>query len=368
MRIVFVFVVMVHGLIHSLGFLKAFHFAELNQLKLAISKPIGILWLVTAISFLFSVLLFMTNKNWWWMPSLLAILLSQTVISFSWQDAKVGTIANIMILIVTLAGYGSWQFHQQANKEIQQFLSEVSMEQTKYISEQELNSLPSIVQKWLHQTGIVGKEEMKTVYLKQRGQMKLKTDQKEWYRAEAEQYVRIEEPGFIWKVDMKMLPFVHVAGKDRFQEGNGTMTMKIGSLIPVVNVAGNKKVDESSLQRYLLELPIYPSAALQPYITWEEMDEKTAKAAMTYKGISGSAIFHFNNQGELVKISALRYKDSDEKAKRMECIGEIQDYEIMNGIKIPAKIDISWMLEEGKFTWYTLEIYDYQYNLGKGDR
>lgn len=39
-----------HGLIHSMGFIKSFHLAQINELKTVISKPIGIIWL--AISWL----------------------------------------------------------------------------------------------------------------------------------------------------------------------------------------------------------------------------------------------------------------------------------------------------------------------------
>ncbi|WP_071394073.1 DUF6920 family protein [Bacillus tuaregi] len=362
MRFVFFLVLIVHGFIHSIGFIKAFQLAEMNVLKTPISKSVGLLWFVTACLFIIGALLFIFNQMWWWMPSLIAVLLSQTVIILSWQDAKFGTILNILILIFSIVGAGMWQFSMQANKDIQQFLSEVHTKETRRISEASLDTLPIVVQKWLKQTGVVGQEEIKTVFFKQKGRMKLKPDQKDWYHADAEQFVRIAEPGFIWKVDMKMMPFVHVAGRDSFQDGRAKMMMKISSIIPVVDEAGNRKVDESSLQRYLLELPLYPSAALQPYIVWEEIDETTAKATMSYKGTSGSVLFYFNEKAELSKVSAMRYKDSDEKAERIECIGEIKNSKIMEGVKIPERIDISWMLKEGKFTWYTLEIYDYQSN------
>ncbi len=87
-----------HGLIHLMGFAKAFEFAELEQLKQPISKVQGLLWLTVTILFLTTLAVYLFRKDWWWMIALVAVLISQIVIFFSWQDAKFGTIANLMML------------------------------------------------------------------------------------------------------------------------------------------------------------------------------------------------------------------------------------------------------------------------------
>ncbi len=46
MKLAFTLLLVVHGLIHSMGFLKAFGLAQLPQLTLPISRPLGVLWLV----------------------------------------------------------------------------------------------------------------------------------------------------------------------------------------------------------------------------------------------------------------------------------------------------------------------------------
>jgi hypothetical protein len=42
MKIVFIIIVLLHGLIRMFGFLKAFNFRDFKELTLPISKPIGI--------------------------------------------------------------------------------------------------------------------------------------------------------------------------------------------------------------------------------------------------------------------------------------------------------------------------------------
>ena len=41
------------------------------------------------------------------------------------------------------------------------------------------------------------------------------------------------------------------------------------------------------------------------------------------------------------------------------------DHKTINGIKIPAKLEVSWRLEEGVWTWLKLEITDIRYNVSE---
>lgn len=81
--------------------------------------------------------------------------------------------------------------------------------------------------------GIIGKKEIQSAYFEQFGQMKLRPDQIVWSPAKVEQYVTIDSPGFLWKVNMKMNSFLNVVGRDLFQQGKAAMTIKIASLLPV---------------------------------------------------------------------------------------------------------------------------------------
>ena len=357
LRVIFLFIVLLHGLIHLLSFVKAFNLSEVEQLPLDISQTVGMIWLFTALLIILLVIFVLLHKKWAWFFAIIAVISSQTLIILAWQDAKYGTLPNIVILIYAIISFASWKFDKQIKQEIDSLLSQSTIPEKQVITEQIISSLPSSVQKWMNQIGIIGKEQIQIVYFKQRGQMKLKPEQIDWVSAEAEQYVTIDKPAFLWKVNVKnMAPLVAVVGRDKFQNGEAAMTIKIESLFPVVDIANNNKVNQSALQRYLLELPLYPFAAFNSYITWEKVDQNSAKATMSYKGVSGSATYYFSDSGELLKISAMRYKDANENAKHIECIGEIKSHSIINGIKLPTKIEITWVLENGPFTWYKLEI------------
>jgi hypothetical protein len=49
LKTIFFIIVILHGLIHLLGFVKAFDYADISALTKEISKPVGILWLMAAL-------------------------------------------------------------------------------------------------------------------------------------------------------------------------------------------------------------------------------------------------------------------------------------------------------------------------------
>lgn len=362
-KLFFLLILTLHGLIHFFGFLKAFSLAEISQLTQEISKPLGIVWLLTMFLMFFVGILVINNKHWVWIPAFIAVVISQILIIVSWQDAKYGTIPNLIIFIFAIFSCATWNFSSQVEKEVGLLLAKSNQTDIPIVNEQMLSPLPTPVKRWLNHVGVIGKEEIQSAYYEQIGQMKLKPDQKAWSSAKIEQYVTVDAPGFLWKVDMKMNSFFNVAGRDKLQQGKALMTIKIGSLIPVVNIENNKKTNQSTMQRYLMELPWYPSAALSPYITWEEVDQNTAKATMNYQGITGIVTFYFDESGDVAKVSAMRYQDVNEDSKLVECIAEAKAYRDMDGIRIPVKMNVTWQMDEGPFTWYKLEVIKVKFNL-----
>ena len=185
--------------------------------------------------------------------------------------------------------------------------------------------------------------------------MKLDPRQKNCLEPSAKQYIRVDKPGYLWHVDLPMLPLINTKGRDFFYNGKSSMEIRIGSLIPVVNINNNAKVNESSLHRFLLELPCYPTAALEDYIRWEKINTQSAKAILSYYGISVEATFYFEEDGKLKRIESLRYRENDQEAKRIPCIGKIKGYINVEGLKIPNLIDVTWVIDGQDFTWYKLE-------------
>ncbi len=267
---------------------------------------------------------------------------------------------SLMVALGGVVGFSVWRFNAKTSREKMELkANNTVIEQT--IDEEMAEGLPAPVKRWLKNSGMMGKEKIHTVHLKQRGLMRLQPDQQQWTETEAEQFFTIEKPGFIWRVRTTMAG-APVIGRDLFSLGQGSMEIRLAGTIPVVNVSNHKKINESTMQRYLGEIVWFPSAALSPYIQWEEVDENTAKATMSYEGTTGSAVFYFNDQGDLLKFIAPRYKDINDEVPT-DWVATVMETHTVNGIRIPTRLEASWLLEKGVFTWYKFEIYDVTYNL-----
>lgn len=361
MKIAYVAIIAIHGLIHLLGFLKAYEISNIQELSLPISKSFGLLWLAAVVLFLAYVTLFMMDARFHWLAGLAAVVLSQFLVIYFWPDAKFGTIPNILILVVVLCSYGDFRFDNMVSEERSAMLSEVKQVEPSLFTEDELSGLPAPVQQWLKASGAVGKEHVYAGKVEQDIRMKLEPGQRGWYRARALQYTTVTPPSLIWTVDVHMNQLIQFRGRDKFVDGKGAMLIKVNSLINAVNAQG-EKLDEGTLQRFLGEMVWFPSLALSTHITWEDINEHTAKATMSYRGTTGSGTFYFNDEGEFVKFSAMRFKDHKPGSKRYSWLLTVEDYEVFEGIKVPSKMKATWKLPEGDWTWLNLEISDLKYN------
>jgi hypothetical protein len=361
MKYVFGIIVTLHGLIHLLGFVKGFDLKEVKELTLPISKPRGVVWLIAAIVIIAYCVLFFASSKYSWLLGFFAVIVSQCLIILYWSDAKFGTLPNIAILIVSISSYGNYNFQKLVQHETANLLGQITAAGVRVISEKDLVGLPKPVVKWFHRSDAVDNPYIYLGKVTQKAEMKMKPDQDNWLEANAVQYTSIDEPAFIWTVDVKMNSLINFQGRDKFEGGKGEMLIKLNSLFNIVDEKG-PKLDEGTLQRFLGEMVWFPSLALSPFITWQEIDEFTATATMNYNGTTGSGTFYFNSDGDFVKFSAMRYRGNEPEAQRYEWVLLVDAYKTFEGIKVPSKMTATWKLDNEDWTWLKLEVEDIKYN------
>ncbi|HBP64103.1 MAG TPA: hypothetical protein DD730_07495 [Desulfosporosinus sp.] len=266
----------------------------------------------------------------------------------------------IFVVFVSISMIANDQFNRKVDKGVTAFYSGVENKH-EVIRQTDLERLPQPVQNWLQYSQVVGKERIVAARTKHDVTMRLKENQP-WLKAQAEQYFRTDEPGFIWAVDIKMAPLVHIVGKDQYIDGRGNMLIKLLSLINVVNASG-KEIDQGTLLRYLSEIMLVPTAALSDTIQWEGIDSNSAKATMSYKGVTASGVFTFNEKGEILNFVAQRYGDFEGGYRLETWCAEITEYKEFNGFKVASKGDIIWKLKTGDYHWYHFEVKEIEYNV-----
>lgn len=362
MRIVLLLILLFHSLIHFMGFAKAFDFGNIAQFGKDISKPMGLLWLLTGLLFIVSGILYLMKRETWPILVIVAVVVSQILIFTVWADAKFGTIANVIILLVGIVGLGHCQFNKMVQKESKGLLQTIQVKDTAVITESDISHIPEIVQKWMQNSGVIGRESIVSVRLKQKGEMKTKPESK-WMPFTATQYFNVERPAFIWSTEVDFMPMFNMVGRDKFINGEGAMLIKLANVIPVVNEGDNEKINSAAMLRYLAEMVWFPSAALNEYIQWKSIDSNSAQASFTLYGETVSGIFNFSDEGNFESFEADRYYGGGKDASLETWSVKAEGHKTFNNIKIPNKCNVTWKLKEGDFNWLNLEIMELEFNI-----
>lgn len=192
MKIGITIFISVHAIIHLFGFFKAFGIAEFKAISNPISKTFGLIWLLAFVLFIATIMLLLYAFDYWWATAIIALIVSQFLIFNNWSDAKFGTIANIIILLAAIIAYSTIQFTNKVQEEREQIHENAKHIPQKIVTEASILNLPKTVQKWLINSGVIGKQTIFNVHLVQELQLKMKEDQKEWNTATADQYFTIQ--------------------------------------------------------------------------------------------------------------------------------------------------------------------------------
>jgi hypothetical protein len=245
--------------------------------------------------------------------------------------------------------------------EIDQIVSVGRQRPTYIITEEHLVHLPEPVRQYLRAVGIVGKRNIRTVRLRQKGLFRMKEGQR-WLTFTAEQYFATDPPAFLWEAQIRFLPLLSVSVIDMFADGHGKLQAKLLSHFKVADASG-PEVDQGELLRYLAEVAWFPTAFVSPYLEWESINARTAKVTLRLSSISVSALLHFDDTFQLCGLTAQR--QAVEKGGRFrlrEWSGQYSQYRPMGGIVIPARASVRWRIESGDFEYFRGEITEIEHD------
>lgn len=363
MRIALIVLLVVHGAIHLLGFLKAWGLAALPQmsgrtiipLDASATHVVGILWLLATAILLIAAAMRIAALESWWLAGAVGLLLSQGLVILAWPDAKAGTVANLLILIAVLVAGATARFDRKVADDRATLLAEVVAMPGAPVRPEELADLPAPVRRWLTRAGVVGRPRVSRVHLSQSGEMRTTPDGR-WMSITAEQDFSIEPPCFVWQVRTTMLRILPIVGRDRYARGVGSMVINAAGLYPFVNARG-PQIDQGSRLRFLGEIVWFPSAALSPRIRWSPIDNDTARATLVDGDEPVTAEFRFDAAGRFVALEAERAY-GDEVGARQRWIVTASDWRPHADIEIPIRGEVLWRLPAGDFNYFRWQVDD----------
>jgi hypothetical protein len=321
-----------------------------------LARVSGVIWLFSALTWLAAGTLYLLKRDSFWIAAFIAVVISQTLIIFYWHDAKFGTIANAIILVVVVISIARASFNKSVDLELSSML-EVS-HNTDPAGQRSKASLPPVVAKWLEVTKSTNTIPS-NIRLTQIGAMRSKPSAK-WMNFSAVQHYTIDPPGFIWNSEINAGPMITIAGRDKFENGKGNMLIKPLHVYTLANTSG-PEIDQGTMLRYMGELIWFPEAAVMDYFEWMEIDSTSAVLLMTYNGVSAKGTFTFDETGLMKSFSALRFGDFAGDFRKEKWEVRITEHNVINGHLVGSKCEVTWKLNEGDFTWLRLEVKDIKY-------
>ena len=363
MRILLMLLMILHGLIHFMGFVKAFQFGEMAQFTKEISRPMGILWFLTAVLFIVAAIGFFLSKNWWPLLGIVLVVISQGLIFTAWVDAKYGTIANVIILGAAIIGQSNLIFEGSFKEDVASAMNTVATT-PEVLSEEDLAPLPMCVQKYLGYVGAVGKPKVYNMKIVFKGEMRDKG--KDWFHFTSEQYNFMVSPMrlFFMKAKVMGLP---TYGYHKYTPETASMQIKLLSLFSVVDLR-EPELYPTETVTFFNDLCLFaPAALVDDRISWETLDTLSAKATFNNNGTIISAILYFNEKGQLVNfVSNDRYSVSEMKAYPFST--PVSNYKNINGYQLPSYGEATWHYPDGEFVYGKFEVVDISYNVSDSNR
>ena len=360
------FILIVHGLIHLLGFVKAFELAPVDQLSQNISRPLGLFWLTTTVMFLSTSVLYLLKIDSWWMAGAAAVVISQVLIILSWSDAKYGTIGNIIVIvpvIIAFAGQmpGSYQnrFESEVEKNLQRHKPQ------EQLTESDIAHLPLPVQKYIRYSGALGKEKLHHLRAVFRGHFKTGPEAG-FLNIRSVQYNFFDEPmrAFYMQSSRFGLP---VEALHLYVGPKATMQVKVAKLVEVVRAEGPEMNRSESVTLLNDICFLAPAALIDDRIAWETIDPTTVEATFSNQGNSVSARLIFNEEGQLINfISDDRTLSTDGITfKNYPWSTPLDKYKMFGDRTVASYGEAVWHRPEGEFIYAKFNLERIEYNPSK---
>ncbi|MDZ4708778.1 MAG: DUF6544 family protein [Saprospiraceae bacterium] len=365
MKVMFAGLILLHGVLHLLGFFKAFQMAPIDQLTIPISRPLGMMWLFAALALITSAFLFLFHSARWWIPACLGLLISVYLILNYWVDSKWGMIPNLFLLVALVLHLATYLFKAKYAVDVKQLQNVISIPADHSGHELSLNDLapvPDLVKNYIVKTGFVGKPIIKNFRAISEGVIR-KNENSAWIPLRIEQYNFIEPMTRLFYMNgtMKGLP---VTGYHRFKDGHASMDVRLASVVKV-HYQDGKEMDIAETVTYFNDLCVFAPGALPfKHVQWEVLDSLAVRAVFTEGNITIRATLYFNDRNELVDFESddRYFNQEDHTMSKFKWNTPIADYREYHGYYLASKAEAIWHFPQGKLVYARFDLKEIDFN------
>lgn len=356
MRVVFAVVLLLHALLHGLGFAKGFGLASLSQLTTPISRAMGVLWLVAGLAMVATAL---APWRWLYVVGALAIVLSQVAISSAWSDARFGTVPNLLALVAVALSFfeqGPWSLAAELRADRPAVVAEALAAPASELGPEALARLPAPVVRYLRVSGALDAPRPRVVWARWRGRIR-GTEADAWMSFSAEQvntYGAMPARLFSMRARKGGLP---VDVYHRFIGEEATFRARLLGAVPLAASAG-PVMRRSETVTLLNDLCLLAPAHLaDPALEWEPVDERSARLRYTRGAETVSALLVFGADGLLADfVSDDRARASGARFEALRWSTPLSEPRTFGALLVPARGQARWHEAGGSYAYAEMQL------------
>ena len=147
---------------------------------------------------------------------------------------------------------------------------------------------------------------------------------------------------------------------DSYIDGEGTLDARLLGSVPLAHVRVHD-ISRGELMRYLAELVWVPDALLNaPSLSWRELGDRRIEVSANSRHGQAAIRMLFDDAGDIGAIEAdNRPRRIGQETVDTDWRGTFSDYQQFGRYRLPTKGEVSWMLDDGTFTYWRGEIVSY---------
>lgn len=352
-------IVVVHGTIHLLGVVEGFGWADVEALDEPIGSGWAVVWLVAALLMVSAGVRLGLGHRTWWHVGALAVVVSQVAIVSSWTDARVGTVANVLVLGAVVHGRrceGPGSLRASYRRLVAE--SVWTSEPAPVVSESDLVRLPVVVAHYVRNCGAVGRERVTGFRARLHGRIRSGPDAA-WMPFTAEQVNKVGlDPFRLFSMDATMAG-IPVDVLHTFLGPDARMQVRLLGALTMVSASGPEMGRSETVTLFNDLCVMAPAALVDEHIEWRDIDGHSVQGTYTNGFETVTAVLVFDDHGDLVDfVSDDRSQASSDGSgfTRMRWSTPLGDYRDVGGRRSATTGEGRWHAPDGAFTYLELEI------------
>lgn len=354
-----VVIVVVHGSVHLLGVVEGFGWADVEALDEPISTGWAVVWLVAAVLMVSAGVRLALGHRTWWHVGAVAVVVSQVAIVSSWADARIGTIANVVVLLAVVHGRcceGPGSLRASYRRLVDDHAW--TPDPAPVVTEADLVRLPVVVAHYVRNSGAVGRERVTGFRARLHGRIRSGPDAA-WMPFTAQQVNRVGlDPFRLFSMDATMagLP---VDVLHTFVGSDARMQVRLLGALTMVEASGPEMGRSETVTLFNDLCVMAPAALVDENIEWREIDGHSVEGTYSNGFETVSAVLVFDDHGDLVDfVSDDRSQASPDGSTftRTRWSTPLRGHRDVAGRRVTAAGEGRWHGPDGEFAYLEIEI------------